>query len=84
MAINNLLVHALQEEMNVLSSLKHPNIIRLIEVHFTNNVFFLIMCVLSDDRGCTCNGRQTLEAPAQPVCMCVLPGRTHIALRPVM
>jgi len=33
----------LQEEMNVLSSLKHPNIIRLIEVHFTNNIFFLIM-----------------------------------------
>jgi len=27
----------------VLSSLKHPNIIRLVEVHFINNVFFLIM-----------------------------------------
>nr|AML77961.1 putative LOV domain-containing protein [Dunaliella salina] len=36
-------IEQMQEEMNVLSSLKHPNIIRLIEVHFTNNVFFLVM-----------------------------------------
>lgn len=37
-----------QEEMNVLSSLKHPNIIRLIEIHFLNNIFFLVMVGVKD------------------------------------
>lgn len=43
MSMSHTCICSLQEEMNVLSSLKHPNIIRLIEVHFINNVFFLIM-----------------------------------------
>ena len=46
-------IEQIQEEMNVLSSLKHPHIIRLIEIHFINSVFFLVMvrvCV----RVCTC------------------------------
>jgi serine/threonine protein kinase len=36
-------IEQIQEEMNVLSSLTHPNIIRLIEIHFINSVFFLVM-----------------------------------------
>lgn len=32
-----------QEEMSVLSSLKHPHIIRLVEIHFVNSIFYLIM-----------------------------------------
>mmetsp|Transcript_33534 Transcript_33534/g.74200 ORF Transcript_33534/g.74200 Transcript_33534/m.74200 type:complete len:874 (-) Transcript_33534:546-3167(-) len=36
-------IEQIQEEMNVLSSLKHPNIIKLYEMQFINNVFFLIM-----------------------------------------
>jgi serine/threonine protein kinase len=44
-------IEQMQEEMNVLSSLKHPNIIRLLEVHFTNNVFFLVMVRREDGVG---------------------------------
>ncbi|GFR43165.1 hypothetical protein Agub_g4214 [Astrephomene gubernaculifera] len=36
-------IDQIQEEMSVLSSLKHPNIIRLFDVHFQNNTFFLVM-----------------------------------------
>ncbi|KAL6756210.1 kinase-like domain-containing protein [Haematococcus lacustris] len=36
-------IEQIQEEMNVLASLKHPNIIKLVEVHFSASVFFLIM-----------------------------------------
>nr|ADI46954.1 AMPKR1m [Volvox carteri f. nagariensis] len=36
-------IDQIQEEMSVLSSLKHPNIIRLYDVHFQSNTFFLIM-----------------------------------------
>jgi serine/threonine protein kinase len=36
-------IQQVQEEMAVLSQLKHPNIIRLQEVHFSGNVFFFIM-----------------------------------------
>ncbi|KAJ9505740.1 hypothetical protein QJQ45_029260 [Haematococcus lacustris] len=36
-------IEQIQEEMNVLASLKHPNIIKLVEVHFLASVFFLIM-----------------------------------------
>nr|AML79213.1 putative LOV domain-containing protein [Volvox aureus] len=36
-------IDQIQEEMSVLSSLKHPNIIRLFDVHFQSNTFFLVM-----------------------------------------
>nr|BCL66134.1 AMP-activated protein kinase [Volvox africanus] len=36
-------IDQIQEEMSVLSSLKHPNIIRLYDVHFQSNTFFLVM-----------------------------------------
>ncbi|KXZ57079.1 AMPKR1 protein [Gonium pectorale] len=36
-------IDQIQEEMSVLSSLKHPHIIRLYDVHFQNNTFFLVM-----------------------------------------
>ncbi|PNH06249.1 putative serine/threonine-protein kinase [Tetrabaena socialis] len=36
-------IEQIQEEMSVLSSLKHPNIIRLHDVHFQSNTFFLVM-----------------------------------------
>ncbi|GLC77801.1 hypothetical protein PLESTB_000955400 [Pleodorina starrii] len=36
-------VDQIQEEMSVLASLKHPNIIRLFDVHFQSNTFFLVM-----------------------------------------
>jgi serine/threonine protein kinase len=32
-----------QEETSVLSALKHPNIIRLLEVHFMAGVFYFVM-----------------------------------------
>lgn len=36
-------IDQIQEEMSVLASLKHPHIIRLFDVHFQNNTFFLVM-----------------------------------------
>lgn len=36
-------VEQIQEEMSVLSSLKHPNIIRLYDVQFQSNIFYLVM-----------------------------------------
>ena len=35
-------IEQMQEEMNVSASLKHPNIVRLYEVHFNNNIFYLV------------------------------------------
>jgi serine/threonine protein kinase len=36
-------IEQMQEEMSVLAGLKHPNIIRLHDVSFTNNVFYMVM-----------------------------------------
>eukprot|EP00775_Hariotina_reticulata_P013321 gene13321-13450_t len=36
-------IEQVQEEMAVLAQLKHPNIIRLLEVHFINNCFYFVM-----------------------------------------
>lgn len=55
-------IEQIQEEMSVLSNLKHPNIIRLFEVHFLNDVFYFVMeyasggslvqHIYSNGRGC--------------------------------
>eukprot|EP00877_Chromochloris_zofingiensis_P009791 jgi/Chrzof1/5065/Cz15g10150.t1 len=36
-------IEQIQEEIAVLANLKHPNIIRLLEVHFVNSMFFFVM-----------------------------------------
>lgn len=36
-------IEQVQEEMAVLATLKHPNIIRLLEVHFVNSCFYFVM-----------------------------------------
>ncbi|GMH43205.1 hypothetical protein BSKO_11127 [Bryopsis sp. KO-2023] len=36
-------IEQIQDEISVLSNLKHPNIIRLLDVHFVDSVFYFIM-----------------------------------------
>lgn len=36
-------IEQIQDEISVLSTLKHPNIIRLLDVHFLDSVFYFIM-----------------------------------------
>ena len=36
-------IDQIQDEISVLSGLKHPNIIRLLDMHFTNNTFYFVM-----------------------------------------
>ncbi|CAD7702489.1 unnamed protein product, partial [Ostreobium quekettii] len=36
-------IEQIQEEISVLSNLKHPSIIRLLDVHFIDSVFYFIM-----------------------------------------
>ncbi len=36
-------IDQIQDEISVLSGLKHPCIIRLLDMHFTNNIFYFVM-----------------------------------------
>lgn len=36
-------IDQIQDEISVLSGLKHPNIIRLQDMHFANNTFYFVM-----------------------------------------
>ncbi|KAK9815615.1 hypothetical protein WJX72_006892 [[Myrmecia] bisecta] len=36
-------IEQVQDEINVLSGLKHPNIIRLLDMHFAANIFYFVM-----------------------------------------
>lgn len=36
-------IDQIQDEISVLSGLKHPNIIRLLDMHFANNTFYFVM-----------------------------------------
>ena len=36
-------IDQIQDEISVLSGLKHPSIIRLLDMHFTNNIFYFVM-----------------------------------------
>lgn len=36
-------IEQVQEEISVLSTLKHPHIIRLMDMHFASNIFYFVM-----------------------------------------
>jgi hypothetical protein len=75
-------IEQIQEEMNVLSSLKHPNIIRLIEIHFMNSVFFMIM--VGGRGGAKAGCRRSQGKLATPLLSSNLRILTKYLVRPVL